>query len=131
MLTSICNSSRDQSLNIFENLNLDDSSLNNYRREHSNVIIEDDGNNASLNEKNLNAGNFMDLPKNPNSIEEYSKKFKEMEELLIAKDTAIAALNAELESVRDIASNPSTMSLGTNTTEYKQYHEEYHGRVSF
>lgn len=47
---------------------------------------------------------------------------------MAAKDSAIAALQAELESVKEIASNQSTMSCPTST-EYKQCQEELQNRV--
>lgn len=126
-------SSNDQSLNIFENLNLDDSSLTNYLKKQ--VVDLNSGGNVSLNEKELYAGNFADVPKHPSAQsvdipQELSKKVKDLEELLAAKDTAITALTAELDSIRDFTSNPSTLSFGTSTTEYKQYQDEYHNRVS-
>lgn len=126
-------SSNDQSLNIFENLNLDDASLTNYLKNQAPNV--DTVENVSLNEKNLYAGNFVDVPKTTSAQaveipQEVCKKMKDMEELLAAKDTAITALTAELESIRDFTSNPSTLSFGTSTTEYKQYQDEYHNKVS-
>lgn len=135
----LCSSSIDQSLHIFENLNVDESSLNNYLRRQSTYGMSSSENN-SLNEQNLNAGLFVDSENPPPSStfvinnennDRVKKKVKDLEELLLAKDTAMAALTAELDSIRDIASNPSTLSGGTTTTtEYKQYQEDYHNRVS-
>lgn len=104
--------------------------MTNYLKNQPSVDLSS-GENGSLNEKNLYAGNFVDVPKNPSAQSpELSKKIKDMEELLAAKDTAITALTAELESIRDFTSNPSTLSFGTSTTEYRQYQDEYHNRVS-
>lgn len=110
-----CSKSEEASLDIFENLNLDDNSLNDYLRRR---LSDQLGLNRSL-----GGGDCSD------NLGEAYRRLGDMEELLSAKDTAIAALNAELESVRE-QSNPSTMSLNTSTTEYKQLQEEYHNRVS-
>lgn len=53
---------------------------------------------------------------------------KQLEELLAAKESVITALTSELESVKDAASNQSTLSCPTST-EYKQLQEEYVNRV--
>lgn len=118
-------SSNEQSLDIFGNLNLDDSSLTNYLKNQASF----DENDSSVQEKNLYAGHFIDTSTVQSVPQETSRKLKDMEELLAAKDTAIAALTAELDSIRDLASNPSTLSFGTSTTEYKQYQDEYHNKV--
>lgn len=112
----------DQSLDIFENLNIEDASLEGYLRRHSNNSLDDC---RSANEKNLNADIFLE---EAGISDDVKKKVKQLEELLAAKDTAIAALTAELDSVRDATSNHSTLSCPTST-EYKQYQEEYQNRV--
>lgn len=108
-------------MDIFENLNLDDASLTNYLGRHSNC------------DKDISESRNNDINNSSVNLEcsgSFGKGIRDMEDILTAKDSAIAALNAELELVRDVGSNQSTMSLGTSTTEYKQLHEEYQGKVS-
>lgn len=58
-------------------------------------------------------------------------KAHHLEELLFAKDTAIAVLTAEVESLRELTSNdPSILSCNTSSTEYKQLQEEFQEKVS-
>lgn len=104
------------SLNIFEGINLDDKSISNYvsrlkPNEHVGDILSD-----------IRESNFHNQDDNPD-------KNKQYEELLSTKDLTITALNAELDSLREMASNTSTMSLNTTTTEYKQFQEEYRIKV--
>lgn len=121
-------SSFDQSLNIFENLNIEDASLEGYIRRHSNNSLDDDDNLQSrANEQNFNAVTVLNDFQRSDDV---AREMKQFEELLTAKDAALCAITGELESVKDAASNHSTLSYPTST-EYKQYQEEYQNRVSF
>lgn len=115
-------SSLDQSLNIFENLNIEDASLEGYIRRHSNNSFD-----STTNEKNLHAGTFLEELENSDDA---TKTIKQLEELLTAKEALIGALTGELESAKDVASNNSTLSCPTST-EYKQYQEECQNKVHF
>ncbi|CAH1116029.1 unnamed protein product [Phaedon cochleariae] len=106
-------SSKDESLNIFANLDLDDKSLSNNR---CNADV-------SLGEKNLYATNFG-LAKAESELE---RRIRDFEELIAIKDSTIAVLNSELDSYRE--SNTNTMS-NLSTTEYKQLQDDYHTKLS-
>ncbi|KAG5898706.1 hypothetical protein JTB14_030655 [Gonioctena quinquepunctata] len=110
--TTLSNS-KEESLNIFANVDLDDKSLSKNRR------CED----ISVDEKNLYASNFG-LLRNETELE---KRIKDYEELMAIKDSTIAVLTSELDSVRDM-SNTNTVST-LSTTEYKQFQEECHGKL--
>ena len=107
--------SKEESLDIFANVDLDDKLLNSYNGEKS---------------ANFNLGDSL---KNDsvNSNDEVYKRVRDFEELIAIKDTTIAALTSELDSFRELISNTSTNSLGTSTTEYKQFQEECHSKVKF
>ncbi|XP_072396058.1 uncharacterized protein Plp isoform X2 [Diabrotica undecimpunctata] len=107
--------SKEESFNMFQNLDLDDKSLSNIR--HSTQL--------SIDEKNLNASHFGLEP--VCNEEELSRKLKDFEELINIKNNAIAALTSELDSFREM-SNPNTVST-LSTTEYKQLQEEWNGKV--
>lgn len=164
------NSSKDSSndpsegsINIFEGINLDDSSINNYvsrLKKSSEEMNSSDGNindyevdslniveprstGAMLHEsgaihessarRTLFCGtNELTKTLNPNVNEmEYSlMRPRDFQEVLAVKDSTIAALTAELDSLREIASNTSTMSLNTTTTDYRQYHDEYQSKIT-
>jgi hypothetical protein len=64
-----------------------------------------------------------------NSYGEVCKRVRDFEELIAIKDSTIAALTSELDSFRELISNTSSNSLGTSTTEYKQFQEECHNKV--
>ncbi|CAG9862887.1 unnamed protein product [Phyllotreta striolata] len=107
-------SPKDESFDIFANLDLDDKSL-------SKMKLSAD---ISLDEKNLNATNFA-----LNSTDsELTKRIKEFEELVALKDNAIAALTTELDSIKE-SSNLNTGST-LSTTEYKQLQDEWHVKMA-
>ncbi|XP_023019910.2 pericentrin-like protein isoform X2 [Leptinotarsa decemlineata] len=108
-----CSSSKEESLNIFANLDLDDKALLNFRRD----------NDVSVDEKNLYASNFG-LVRNGNELE---KRVRDFEELVAIKDSMIAVLTSELDSFREM-SNANTVST-LSTTEYKQLQEECHSKL--
>lgn len=86
------------SINIFEGVSLDDSSINNYiaKIRHEEEI---------------------------NSVkEEGGQRIKELEKELVRKNSEIAVLSAELDSLKELTNSLST-------TDYKPYQEEYHNRV--
>lgn len=97
----------EESLNIFANVDLDDKLLNSYNC----------GKTVNFNLTSLKNDSF----------DEVCKRVKDFEELIAVKDTTIAALTSELDSFRELLSN--TSSLGTTTTEYKQFQEECHNKV--
>ncbi|KRT78669.1 hypothetical protein AMK59_7047, partial [Oryctes borbonicus] len=102
------------SINIFEGVSLDDSSINNYV--------------TKLRQTNLSDVNDEDFSKlltseEVNLVNEHSfEKIKELEKELVRKDSEIAALSAELDSLKEL-----TNSL--TITDYKPYQEEYHNRL--
>lgn len=116
-------SNEEESLNIFEGVNLDDDSITNYvsRLKDSEAdLILDKGSFCGTSDSKA----FFDR----NSGAEFLK-VKDVEEILSAKDTTIAILAAELDSLKEAASNHSTLSFNTSTTEYKQFQEEYQNKV--
>lgn len=113
--TDVSINSNLSSLNIFEGINLDDKSINSYVSR------------LKSNEQDFNVSNEQ-LDAN-DKLHDSLDKMRNYEELITTKDLTITALNAELDSLREIASNPSTMSLNTTTTEYKQFQEEYRLKV--
>ncbi|XP_031352709.1 A-kinase anchor protein 9-like isoform X3 [Photinus pyralis] len=59
-----------------------------------------------------------------------TSKLKQLEEIINAKETTINALTSELESWREINSSAqSTPSLNTSTTDYKNFPEEYYKKI--
>lgn len=102
--------SKEESLNIFENLNLDDQSLNYKPKDEDRILY----------------ANSFDLT--VRSEGDVDKRLRDYEELLAIKDNTIAALTSELDYVREL-SNPNTGST-LSTTEYKQLQEEWHTKVS-
>ncbi|KAJ8944431.1 hypothetical protein NQ318_002128 [Aromia moschata] len=112
--TSSSDNSRDESLNIFKDVDLDDRSLSNFR-------TRDD----SLNEKNLLGSNFgMPFGRRESNID---KRIKDFEELIVIKDNTIAALTSELDSYRELSNTNSTSMV--STTEYRQLQEECHNKL--
>lgn len=107
------NIEREDSFNLFKNVNLDETSISHFKHD------------LSLNEKNLYASNFQ-LPL-LNDRQEIEKRVRDFEELLAVKDTTIAALTSELDSIRE-GSHTNTGST-LSTTEYKQLQEEFHHKV--
>ncbi|KAJ8933982.1 hypothetical protein NQ314_013662 [Rhamnusium bicolor] len=108
------NNSKEESLDIFANVILDDKSLTNFRNSD-----------ISLNVKNLFGSNFeLPLMRDESDID---KRIKDFEELIAIKDTTIAALTSELDSFREL-SNTNSGSM-VSTTEYKQLQEEYHNKL--
>lgn len=120
--------SNESSFNIFEGVDLNDSLINDYdlkSKRTDDKRANNKSNNTSLNTVNFNV-NLSNLDKSDGNV-----KVKQLEELLTTKDTAIAALAAELESLRELtSSNQSTLSLNTSTTDYKLYHDEFQSKVS-
>lgn len=120
--------SNESSFNIFESVDLNDSLINDYdlkSKRTDDKRANNKSNNTSLNTVNFNV-NLSNLDKSDGNV-----KVKQLEELLTTKDTAIAALAAELESLRELtSSNQSTLSLNTSTTDYKLYHDEFQSKVS-
>jgi hypothetical protein len=104
--------SKEESLDIFANVDLSDKLLNSYNCEKS----------ANFNLGSLKNDSF-------NSYGEVCKRVRDFEELIAIKDSTIAALTSELDSFRELISNTSSNSLGTSTTEYKQFQEECHNKV--
>lgn len=110
--TSIDNS-KEESFNIFGDINLGDCGISNFK------------NDLSLNEKNLYASDFqLPILKDGHEIE---RRIRDFEELIAVKDSTIAALTSELDSVRE-GSNTNTGST-LSTTEYRQLQEECHNKV--
>lgn len=108
--------SREESLNIFANIDLDDKSLSNFRNSDNDLI-----------EKDIFGHNFhVPLLRNVSDVD---KRIKDFEELLVIKDSTIAALTSELDSFREM-SNTNSASM-VSTTEYKQLQEECHNKVIF
>lgn len=112
--SSSVTNSKEESLNIFANLDLDDKSL---------TLGYKPTNETSLNERNL----YLPLKSETDTYGDVFKKIKDLEEIVDIKDTTIAALTSELDSYREM-SNPNTMSM-VSTTEYKQLQEECHNKV--
>ncbi|KAK9883168.1 hypothetical protein WA026_001367 [Henosepilachna vigintioctopunctata] len=79
----------------------------------------------SLTQRIMNQVNNENCDSNMNNV---VKQVKDLEEMIEDKNQAIIALSTELDSLREMVSNPSTMSIGS-PTEYKQLHEEYHNKV--
>lgn len=105
--------SREESLDIFGNIDLDDKSLTNFRG--SDDIME----------KGIFGGGFrVPLVRNVSDVD---KRIKDFEELLAVKDSTIAALTSELDSFREL-SNTNSGSM-VSTTEYKQLQDECHSKV--
>ncbi|KAJ8915115.1 hypothetical protein NQ315_000367, partial [Exocentrus adspersus] len=106
--------SKEESLNIFKNIDLDDKSLLDFRNSD-----------VDLNERNLFGGNFhVPLVRNVSDVD---KRVKDFEELIAIKDSTIAALTSELDSFREL-SNTNSVSI-VSTTEYKQLQEECHNKL--
>ncbi|XP_050514022.1 golgin subfamily A member 4 isoform X2 [Diabrotica virgifera virgifera] len=138
--------SKEESFNMFQNLDLDDKSLSNIRHS-TQPSIEEKNLNASqvqnldlddkslsnirhitqlsIDEKNLNASHFGLEP--VCNEEELSRKLKDYEELVNIQNNTITALTSELDSFREM-SNPNTVST-LSTTEYKQLQEEWNGKI--
>ncbi|XP_049819038.1 centromere-associated protein E-like isoform X3 [Aethina tumida] len=112
--SSSVTNSKEESLNIFANLDLDDKSL---------TLGYKPTNETSLNERNL----YLPLKSETDTYGDVFKKIKDLEEIVDIKDTTIAALTSELDSYREM-SNPNTMSM-VSTTEYKQLQEECHNKL--
>lgn len=106
--------SKEESINIFGNVNLDDQALSRYKHD------------LSLNEQNLYASDFqLPLLKDGHDIE---KRMRDFEELIAVKDSTIVALTSELDAVRETSHTNTGSTL--STTEYKQLQEECHNKVS-
>ncbi|KAF5283599.1 hypothetical protein FQR65_LT13805 [Abscondita terminalis] len=113
--------SNDNSFNVFKDINLNDSLINEYGLKS---IQEEGVNPTSLNFSNLS------MPFSGKTDD--SLKLKQLEEIVNAKESTIAALSAELESLKEMTcSNQSTPSLNTSTTDYKTYHDEFQNKASF
>lgn len=135
--------SNESLINIFENLNLDDASINNYTtrpiqdaEEKINFSDREErlilrGKLTKEQRNSLNEKSLESLPLDTFKLKQDidSLKIKEVEAVLAQKDSTIAALAAELDSLRELASNTSTLSLNTTTTEYKQFQEEYQNKL--
>ncbi|XP_018561840.1 centromere-associated protein E isoform X3 [Anoplophora glabripennis] len=106
--------SREESLNIFANIDLDDKSLTNFRNSQNDLM-----------EKDFFSGNFA-VPLARDAID-IDKRVKDFEELIAVKDSTIAALTSELDSFREL-SNTNSGSM-VSTTEYKQLQEECHSKL--
>lgn len=98
--------SKEESLDIFAQVDLDDK-----------VVLSSLRTNFNLNNSKNNS---------LNNYEDVAQKLKGFEEIIALKDTTIANLTSQLDSFREMVSNPSS---GTSTTEYKQYQEECHNKV--
>lgn len=105
---SFSRKSKEDSFDIFANLDLEDRSLT--ERLINQVVDVSTGEDERL--------------------DNACKQVQDLEELLDIKDQTIIALTEELDSLREALSNPSTMSIGTST-DYKQLHEDYQNKVSF
>ncbi|XP_057661015.1 cytadherence high molecular weight protein 2-like isoform X1 [Diorhabda carinulata] len=115
-------SSKDESFNMFQNLNLNDKSLTNRLSLNNSSFDDKSFNNVrySLDEKNLDVTNFgLDLVSND---VELNKELKDMEEIVMIKDNTL-----EIDSMKE-TSNTNTMST-LSTTEYKQLQEEWQGKL--
>ncbi|KAF5306240.1 hypothetical protein FQA39_LY08938 [Lamprigera yunnana] len=114
------NESNDNSFNLFKDINLNDSIINEYSFKSPHVEERLDKN--SLNYTNLS------LPVSRRGDE--SVKVKHLEEIVNAKESTIAALSAELESLHELnSSNQSTPSLNTSTTDYKVYQDDFQTKI--
>lgn len=104
----------DLSINIFEGVSLDDSSINNYVTKLRQTNLSD------VNDEEFNK---ILTPEEVNIISEHSfERIKVLEKQLVRKDSEIAALSAELDSLKELTNSLST-------TDYKPYQEDYHSRV--
>ncbi|KAI4457254.1 hypothetical protein MML48_8g00009887 [Holotrichia oblita] len=104
----------DLSINIFEGVSLDDSSINNYVTKLRQTNLSD------VNDEEFNK---ILTPEEVNVISEHSfERIKALEKQLVRKDSEIAALSAELDSLKELTNSLST-------TDYKPFHEEYHSRL--
>lgn len=74
---------------------------------------------------------LSNLPSMDSCVVDGTLKVNQLEELIATKDATIAALTAEVESLKELTSNdPSMLSYNTSTTEYKQLHEDFQKKVS-
>ncbi|KAK4873718.1 hypothetical protein RN001_013078 [Aquatica leii] len=111
--------SNDNSFNLFKDINLNDSIINDYRLKS---VQEERNDDLSLNVTNLSLG--------LSGRGDESLKVKQLEEIVNTKESTIAALSAELESLKEMTcSNQSTPSLNTSTTDYKVYHDEFQNKI--
>lgn len=112
--------SKDDSFNLFANIDFSDKSLLNI----PNISINNGPQGAEL-------GHFH-LPLDPdNYFTETPEvdRLKHLEEIVAVKDCAISALTQELDSFREM-SNPTFTSSMVSATEYRQMQEECHNKAS-
>ncbi|XP_045478324.1 A-kinase anchor protein 9-like isoform X2 [Harmonia axyridis] len=103
---SLSKKSKEDSFDIFANLDLEDKSLT---------------------ERLMNQVGNDDYFGNEDHLDNASKQIEDLEELLDIKEQTIIALTGELDSFRDAVSNHSTISIGTST-EYKQLQDDYQNK---
>lgn len=114
--------SKEESFNLFANLDLSDKSL----------INVPSNNNTSLNAREFAT---FDLPLDidddksvPKSNGTADNRLKQLEEIVAVKESTINALNQELDSFREM-SNPTYTSSMISATEYRQLQEDCHIKV--
>lgn len=114
--------SKEESFNLFANLDLSDKSL----------INVPSNNNTSLNAREfatfdlpLDVDDDKSLPKSNGTAD---NRLKQLEEIVAVKESTINALNQELDSFREM-SNPTYTSSMISATEYRQLQEDCHIKV--
>lgn len=114
--------SKEESFNLFANLDLSDKSL----------INVPSNNNTSLNAREFPT---FDLPLDIDDDRSLHKsnsttdnRLKQLEEIVAVKESTINALNQELDSFREM-SNPTYTSSMISATEYRQLQEDCHIKV--
>lgn len=95
--------SKEESFNLFANLDLSDKSL---------INLSDNAKDGAI------AGSFDSVNNSP----------RHLDKPVTVKDSAINALSQELDSFREM-SNPTCMSSMVSATEYKQLQDEYHAKL--
>ncbi|XP_048520137.1 A-kinase anchor protein 9 isoform X2 [Dendroctonus ponderosae] len=112
--------SKDDSFNLFANVNFSDKSLLN---------IPNNSINHGPEETELAR---FDLPLDPDNYFSGTPleidRLKDLEEIVAVKDSAISALTQELDSFREM-SNPTFTSSMVSATEYRQMQEECHNKL--
>nr|CAH7720570.1 unnamed protein product [Callosobruchus chinensis] len=107
--------SKEESLDIFKNVDLNDPSL-------SNCKLYNAGDRSDIQEVSVHNSQSL----NCDGSKLLEKGIKDCEDLVALKESTIAALTTQLDSFRE-GSNTNTGSL--STTEYKQLQEECHNKL--
>ena len=128
------------SLNIFEGISLEDSSINNYvnrlrSKKHNDnyneAIVSDrhSSKNTSTSRDNTNL-DVCNEYLSEDRIDSTSVKVKTPEVFLTQKSSVTAASSTELDNFKELSGNQSINSPNTSTTDYKQCYDECQSRVS-